>query len=69
MSEPVERRLGERASMRWGYPDGHVEIIVRFAWPIPSVTYSLDADDVREALEAFRLAAADYKNRRAGDGG
>lgn len=55
--------------MRWGYPDGHVEIIVRFAWPIPSVTYSLDADDVREALEAFRLAAADYKNRRAGDGG
>lgn len=69
---PVERALGKKVSMRWGYADGHVEVVIRAPWPLPDVTHLLDKDDVREAFTAFNLAhawAESIRNRRPGNGG
>lgn len=72
MSAPVEKELSDKVTMRWGYPDGRVEIDLRLSKWLPAVTHILDAADVGVAWEAFRLAnawAEAVKARKGGDGG
>jgi hypothetical protein len=63
--KPILLPLGKKVSLRYGYPDGRVDIVIRTPWPAPDVTYTLDRDDVAAAVKGF-AAAVEWDAQRKG---
>jgi hypothetical protein len=56
--QPVEVSVSKKVTLRWGYPDGHMEIIYHPPWPLSDMKFLLDTEDVKRGKDAFGLAVA-----------
>jgi hypothetical protein len=53
---PIEWKLSEKVTMRFGYQDGRIELVVKVSPLLPSVTLVMDEDEVPKAIEALEKA-------------
>ncbi len=62
MPEPIKKVISEKATMVYGFPDGHLDLVIKIPL-IGDVKFRIDEQEISLALGALR-EAGDWNSRR-----
>jgi hypothetical protein len=60
---PIEWKLSPKVTMRFGFEDGRIELVVTVSPLLPSVKLVMEEEEVPQAIEALEKAR-DWNSRR-----